>query len=616
MDDRDEIRVADRPPKPMLLFDGDSGFCRQWVRRWHRIIGDRVEYRTSHEEAPRFPEIGPDGFRAKIWLIEPDGRATGGMHAVLRMYSLVGEKRARLWLYEHSPAFAAMAEAAYGLAARHRKAADRVVRIFWGKVDQRPRYARMRAIFLRSMGVVYLAAFGSLAVQLDGLIGSRGILPAREFLDEIGAVLGPERYWQVPTLLWLGASDAALHALCWGGIAASLALIAGMLPAACLAYLWVAYLSLTVVGSPFFSYQWDILLLESGLLGFLFSPWVFWLRDARREPSRLIVWLIRWLVFRLMFLSGLVKLVGGDPTWRAWEAMKYHYETQPLPTWTSWYVHQLPSWSHKASVGFLFWAELIAPFLIFGPRRLRMVGFGSMVLLQVGIMATGNYGFFNVLAIVLCLSLVEDRDWGRRDFTPVDPADRPSRWRRAPLWLATAVIVPVTTMEAVDASHVTVIFPDRLEALRRWVAPFRSMNSYGLFAMMTTERPEILVEGSHDGETWTEYPFRWKPGDVGRAPRFCVPHLPRLDWQMWFAALSGDCRRQPWFLAFERRLLEGSPDVLALLASDPFPDGPPRYLRARLCLYHFTGRGSSAWWQSEDVGLFCPPITIDLFRGR
>lgn len=612
MHDRTEIRVEERPSRPLLVFDGDCGFCRQWVRRWSRITGDRVEYRPSREDAARFPEIGPERFKAKVWLIEPDGCAIGGAHAVLRLYSLVGEKRGLLWLYENLPALAAMAEAAYDFVARHRNASDRVARLFWGKVDQRPRYARMRAIFLRGMGVVYLAAFGSLAVQLDGLIGSRGILPAREFLDDVGRALGPERYWQVPTALWLGASDGALHFLCRGGIAASLALIAGILPAACLAYLWVAYLSLTVVGSPFFSYQWDILLLESGLLGFLFSPWVFWLRDARSEPSRLVVWLIRWLVFRLMFLSGLVKLVSGDPTWRAWEAMKYHYETQPLPTWTSWYIHQLPAWSHKASVGFMFWAELIAPFLVFGPRRLRMVGFWSMALLQVGIMATGNYGFFNILAIVLCLSLVEDRDWGRRDVSPVDPPHRPW-WRRVPLVLAAVVIVPVTMMEAIDASRVTVIFPEALEALRRWVAPLRSMNSYGLFAVMTTERPEIVVEGSIDGVTWTPYTFRWKPGGVDRAPRSCAPHLPRLDWQMWFAALSGDCRLQPWFLAFERRLFEGSPDVLALLASDPFPGAPPRYLRARLYLYRFTGRGSSAWWRREDAGLFCPPITAEVF---
>lgn len=612
MDERTEIRVADHPSRPLLVFDGDCGFCRQWVRRWQRITGERAEYRPSQEDGARFPEVGPEGFRARVWLIEPDGRATGGAHAVLRLHALAGEKRHLLWLYEHMPVLAAVAEAAYGLVARHRDLADRVVRFFWGSVDQRPRYARMRAIFLRGLGLVYLAAFGSLAVQVDGLIGSRGILPAREFLDQYGPILGPERHAKVPTLLWLDASDAALHALCWGGVAASLALVIGFVPPLCLAYLWVAYLSLMRVGEPFLSYQWDSLLLESGLLGILFAPWVLYLGRARREPPRLAVWLIRWLVFRLMFLSGVVKLASGDPTWRAWEAMAYHYETQPLPTWTSWYLHQMPAWFQKASVGFLFWAELIAPFFVFAPRRLRMVGFWSMVALQLLIMATGNFGFFNVLTIVLCFSLVEDRDWGRRDVTPAGPP--PPWWRRLPLWLAAAVIVPVTTIEAVDASGVTVVFPEWLETLHRRVDPLRSTNSYGLFMVMTTERPEILLEGSRDGVTWIPYTFRWKPGDVARAPRFCIPHLPRLDWQMWFAALSGDCRGAPWFLAFERRLFEGSPEVLSLLADNPFPDAPPRYLRARLDLYRFTGRGSQDWWRREDVGLFCPPITADVFE--
>ncbi len=311
-----EIRVADHPSRPLVLFDGRCGFCRQWVRRWCRMTGERVDYRPASEESARFPEIGTEGFDAKVWLIEPDGRASGGMHAVLRLYSLAGEKRGLLWLHERMPAFAALAEAAYGFIARHREMSDRIVRIFWGSIDRRPTYARMRAIFLRCLGLVYLAAFGSLAVQLDGLMGSRGILPAREFLDQVGSALGRDRYWQVPSILWLGCSDAVLRALCWGGIAASLALVAGIVPAACLAYLWIAYLSLTSVGAPFLAYQWDSLLLESGLLGFLFAPWVFWLGHARREPSHVIVWLIRWLVFRLMFLSGLAKLVSGDPAWR------------------------------------------------------------------------------------------------------------------------------------------------------------------------------------------------------------------------------------------------------------------------------------------------------------
>ena len=603
------VSVMNRPASPLVIYDGDCAFCKQWVRRWRGMTGDRVAYRPSSEVGLAYPEIGEGGFRARVWLIEPDGRARGGAGAVLRLYALAGDRRWPAWLYSRVPAFAGAAEATYDLVARHRDAAMAATRLLCGPIDRRPSYRRTRAIFLRGMGVAYLAAFWSLAVQADGLIGSRGIVPAGEFLDRAGQALGGGRFWQVPTVMWLDASDRALHALCWGGVAISGLLIAGLLAGECTVLLWLAYLSLVGVGLPFLGYQWDMLLLEAGLLAILLAPWCLRLGRAARGPSPVAIWLVRWLVFRLMFLSGVVKLASGDPAWSAWEAMGYHYETQPLPAWTSWYMHQLPSWFQAASVGFLFWAELVAPFLVLGPRRVRMVGFASIVLLQALIAATGNFGFFNLLTIVLCTTLVEDRDWGRADDEPA-AAGSGARWRRGPFGVAAAVIVAVTTMEGVDRSGLTVVFPAPLEEVRRWVAPFRSMNAYGLFAVMTTERPEIEVEGSQDGEHWEPYAFRWKPGDVDRAPRFATPHLPRLDWQMWFAALSGDCRAQPWFLAFERRLLEGSPEVLGLLRSNPFPAGPPRLLRARLYRYRFTGPGERAWWRREQTGWFCPPTGL------
>lgn len=479
----------------------------------------------------------------------------------------------------------------------------------WGDVAQRPRYRRMRSIFLRGLGLVYLAAFGSLAAQVDGLIGSRGILPAALFLGDVRRVLGPEGYWEFPTLLWLDSSDLSLHVLCWGGVAVSVLLIAGVLPGVCLVLLWLLYLSLTVAGQDFLSFQWDALLLEAGLLGVLFAPWGLWLGSVQREPSWVVVWLIRWLVFRVMFLSAVVKLTSGDPTWWAWEALRYHYETQPLPTWTSWYVHQMPGWFQKVSVGMMYWAELIAPFFVFGPRRLRTVAFGSIVLLQVLIAATGNYGFFNLLTVVLCLALVEDRDWGRSDAGEIPPAPG-GRLRRVLVGIVGSVVLLVTTMGAVETTWRTARFPWPLEMLQQGVSPLRSMNSYGLFAVMTTQRPEILVEGSADGVTWKPYPFRWKPGEVDRRPRFTTPHMPRLDWQMWFAALAPNCWSNPWFIRFEQRQLEGSPPVLHLLREDPFPGRPPRYVRARLYQYRFTTRGMKAWWQREEVGPYCSRLEL------
>ena len=281
--------------------------------------------------------------------------------------------------------------------------------------DGRPTYRLTRSALLRGLGVVYVSAFGSLAVQLDGLIGSRGILPAAEFLDRAGQVLGtgPATYWRLPTLFWLDASDRALHGVCWGGLGLGVLVIAGILPGPCLALLWLFYLSLTVAGQVFLGYQWDSLLLEAGLLALLLTPWCLRLDRSSDLPGPFAVWMFRWLVFRLMFQSGVVKLTSGDPVWWTWKALDYHYQTQPLPTWTSWYFHQMPAWFQALSLAFMFYAELVAPFFIFGPRILRRIGFMSLVLFQALIAATGNYGFFNLLTAILCLSLLDDRDWCR-----------------------------------------------------------------------------------------------------------------------------------------------------------------------------------------------------------
>ncbi|MGC8643316.1 MAG: lipase maturation factor family protein, partial [Isosphaeraceae bacterium] len=472
--------------------------------------------------------------------------------------------------------------------------------------DKNPRAFRYtRSALIRGLGLVYVSAFGSLAVQVDGLFGSRGILPAREYFNEVGNVLGPglSRYRFLPSLLWINGSDGMLHLLCWGGMLMAAAVVAGLLPGPLLVLLWLFYLSLTTAGQVFLGYQWDALLLEAGFLAILLAPWGLWLHQARDEPWRPTIWLFRWLVFRLMFLSGVVKLASGDASWRSWTALTYHYQTQPLPTWTSWYVHQLPARFHWLSVGFLFYAELIAPFFIFGPRLVRLAGFVSLVLLQTLIAATGNYGFFNLLTVILCLSLLDDRDWNglkscwtrlrrRRPGGTILTEPVPHRvWplgRRIVVASIGTVLVVATFGLVVEAVWREAPVPGEVVMVQNWLAPLRIVNSYGLFAVMTTRRSEITVEGSDDGETWKPYRFRWKPGELDHRPRFAPWHLPRLDWQMWFAALRGNCLREAWFLRFEDRLLEGSPEVLALLRDNPFPARPPLFIRARLEGYQFT----------------------------
>ena len=499
------------------------------------------------------------------------------------------------------------------------------------EASPRPTFRQTRSFFLRGLGVAYMAAFASMAVQVDGLIGSHGILPVADYLDRAQRALGhgPATYWRLPTLLWLGSSDRALHALCWGGFLLGAALFAGFLPGLCALVLWLFYLSIVVAGQVFLGYQWDSLLLEAGLLAVLMAPWQVRLGRATDRPWWFSIWLVRWLVFRLMFQSGVVKLTSHDPTWWNFSALDFHYETQPLPAWTSWYIHQMPSLFHRMSVGFMFYAELVAPFFIVGPRPIRLVGFMSMVLLQLLIAGTGNYGFFNLLAMVLCLTLLDDLDWEclRRI---VSPRRKPAKteaeddamasgaglaWsipRRVAVGAAAIIIVEVTTAEMLERIWPGAV-PTALVELNQYVEPLRSTNSYGLFAVMTTERPEIIVEGSEDGTSWKPYRFRWKPGELEPRPWFTTPHMPRLDWQLWFAALAGDCRNAPWFLRFEQKLLEGAPEVLSLLGENPFPNRPPRFVRARLELYKFTQWGSRDWWAGQDHGLFCPPIELRSF---
>lgn len=483
-----------------------------------------------------------------------------------------------------------------------------------------------RRVFLSLLGVIYAVAFASLWAQVHGLIGSEGVLPARDYLAGAAAELGGAAWHRVPTVLWVGASDAALHALCAAGVGVGVALALGLAPLPCLALLWALYLSAVAVGGIFFGYQWDGLLLECGLLAIFFAP--TGLRPDWRggtPPSRLVLLLLRWLLFRLMFLSGAGKLLSGDPTWADGTALEYHYWTQPLPHLGSYLAHQLPAAFHRLSTAATLAIEGIVPFLVFGPRRLRRLAFAAFAGLLLLIVLTGNYGFFEPLALVLCLCLLDDRDlhalrprrW--RGKAPTPPPAPPARVGPRSV-LTAAFAACALLLSAVPTGQRLGLWSEPPEALRplvRLAGPLRSFNGYGLFTVMTTTRPEIVVEGSRDGREWRAYEFRWKPGRLDRPPGWTALHMPRLDWQMWFAALGGG-RPASWYPAFVLRLLEGSPWVLGLLEANPFPDGPPRYVRSTRFRYRFTTpaerAASGRWWRRERPGPYGP--TLELVAGR
>jgi hypothetical protein len=491
----------------------------------------------------------------------------------------------------------------------------------WGRHFERPSFSLASWLFLRLLGLVYFFAFLSLATQILGLMGQHGILPAREFLAMLESRVGPERYWFFPTLAWLNSSDTALRVMSVGGALGSLLLIFDLAPILVLSLLWILYLSLVTVGQDFLSFQWDSLLLEAGFLAILMAPGHLWPRRSQKaSPPKVPRWLLWFLLFRLMFSSGVVKLASADPTWRNLTALEYHYYTQPLPTPIAWYIHLAPAWFQHGSAAFLFFVELAVPFLIFAPRLWRFVGGGFLILLQLLIALTGNYAFFNLLAFGLCILLFDDAFLERffpRAFAE-SRRDAPSSPRRFSLrrWVTAPVALIIFACGLAQIADLLYIqwFPPTASRVLADLEPMRIVNGYGLFAVMTTSRPEIIIEGSNDGEIWLDYEFKFKPGELRRAPRWVEPFQPRLDWQMWFAAL-GDYRSSPWFTHLMLRLLEGSPPVLALFERNPFPASPPKYLRAVVYDYTFTTwserRAQGEWWHRRLVGDYFPTVTLN-----
>jgi len=610
--------VQSPPREPLLVYDGACGFCRHWIARWRRIAGDRVSFATSQEVGSRFPEIPPEAFQASVQLILPNGQVFSGAEAVYQTLAYDSRKRWMLWCYETLPGMRGLTEWAYHWIARHRDSASRLTLFLWGKGSTPATFFLTRNLFLRCLGAIYFIAFLSLGSQIHGLIGSNGILPIQPYLERVGQQLGGERYLFFPTLFWFDASDLFLQWVCSAGVVCAFLLVLGIVPAPLLVVLWVCYLSLDVACRDFLSYQWDALLLEVGFLAIFLAPLSITLnRSSKNPPSAWVLWLFRLLLFRLMFSSGVVKLMSGDPTWRDLTALNFHYATQPLPTWIGWYAHQLPEVIQKLSVLGVFGIELLVPFLIFAPRRLRTMGSGIMIFFQLLIYLTGNYCFFNLLTIALCLLLLDDRMWFQKSQRDVSPA--PLYGTRSSGGYTWAIGPFVAVMLLLNVIQVTGLFHRNLYHLKpvrflyRTLSPFRIVNHYGLFAVMTTTRLEILVEGSKDGLQWKPYQFRYKPGDVTRKPHFVAPHQPRLDWQMWFAALS-TYQQHPWFVSFCGKLLEGSPEVLQLLSENPFPEAPPRYLRAVVYEYTLTDRETRSqtgqWWSREKRGLYCPILSL------
>ena len=569
---------------PRLVYDGDCGFCRYTVDYARAVTGDAVEYVPYQTVANQYHDRSEADFAASIWYFA-SGTTANGADAAFRTLA-VGGRGGWLWAYRLVPGFAWLSEQLYAWVSHHRELCLQIARPLFGRELRPARFDVTADVVYRGIAAAALMALGSLWLQAEALIGDNGVLPASEFLEAVHVTFESGSYWTVPTGLWFGMSFHWVFAF---GALCALVGLAGKLRTGAALGAYVCYLSIVGVGQTFTAYQWDMFLVEC-----LFAAAIL-----GRSPA-VGVWVLRLLAFRFLFLSGAVKLLSGDPVWGDFTALEYHFETQPLPTLLAPFAHHLPSSALTFAVAATFAIELVLPFLIFGPRKLRAAAAWAFIAFEVLILVTGNYNFFNLLTIVVCLSLLDDR------FFRVERAPKP-RVRRIGAQSLAAVVIMLGLCQTAAAF---VRFPNPAEL----VQPLRIVNRYGLFAVMTTERRELVIEGSMDGDDWLEYEFPFKPGDLDRAPGWATPHQPRLDWQMWFAALTRP-EYAPWIYNLVFRLLDAEPAVLDWI-DDPFNGKRPRFVRILSYRYEFTGTtavgansdDSGRWWTRSDRQLWLPQM--------
>jgi lipase maturation factor 1 len=517
-----------------------------------------------------------------------------------------------------------------------------------------------RWLFLRALGLIYFSAFYSLLFQIRGLMGPVVILPAGEFLRAVAESAGRGRFWYAPTAFWLSSSSNMLMAVCWIGIIASVLVVLNAWPRGALFVCFLCFLSFVSAAGEFSGYQSDGMLLEAGFIALFFAP--HGLRPGLgvgQPPIRASVFLLLWEWFRIYFESGVAKIASGDPEWRHFTAMDEYYQNGPLPTWIGWYVQHFPHWFHAATAFGTLALELALVWMLFLPRRWRIVLFFIVTPWQIGIILTANYTFLNYLVLMLAFMLLDDRFLAR--FVP-------TRWRESlPVWSAVSSTGEPAASEFDSASILKTdgtsesgeqgvgaegTAPSLAATLHRhlsslqlvltgvmfaWIfyasttllvwmlwpgaplptapvvalEPFRIADRYGLFATMTRGRYEIEFQGTQDGQHWVAYPFRYKPHDPSKAPGIYAPYQPRFDWNLWFASL-GEWRSNPIVPRTEERLLTGSTDVLALFAANPFPGQPPWQVRAVIWQYWFSTpeqkHAQGVWWTRQLLGLYAPTL--------
>lgn len=460
----------------------------------------------------------------------------------------------------------------------------------------------------RALGFVYLVAFLVAANQFRALAGARGLAPLGPFLERIPFRIAPSLFH------WTGPSDRAIGAAAWTGIGLSILALSGVSDAygpgvsiVVWAVLWALYLSFVNTGQLFYGYGWETLLLEAGFLAIFLGS-----RDV--APSWVTIWLVRWLLFRVMFGAGLIKL-RGDPCWRRLTCLEYHYETQPMPNSLSWLLHRSPKPVHRAGVLFTHFAQLVAVWGVLVPGPVGWVAGGVAIAFQATLALSGNLSWLNYLTLLLAFACFDDRLWGL--VLPAEALGLPAVPGARGIAFDVAVLGLAVLVALLSVNPVRNLL-SRRQLMNASFEPLHLVNTYGAFGSVSRERHEVVIEGeTRDGE-WLAYELRGKPGDPARRPPWIAPYHLRLDWQMWFSAMRPQVEER-WFVRLVARLLEGDPRTLALFGADPFAGAPPRRIRVRRFRYRFTTpeerRATGLWWRREEVGLYLPPVALaDLGR--
>jgi len=488
-------------------------------------------------------------------------------------------------------------------------------RYIWKKSAETKGYWLTRFVFLRLIGFIYLFAFLTLVFQGIPLLGENGLLPTNNYLDALGSRFPSkiDSFTSLPTIFWFGFSDTMFVVLAWIGVILSFLVLIGFANSIILFILWFLYMSFVHIGQTWYSFGWEIQLLETGFLAIFIVPLLDMRPFPKTPPPVPVIWLLRWLTFRLYMGTGLIKF-RGDSCWSDLTCLFYHYETQPMPNPLSQFFHFLPNWFHRLGVLYSHFASLVVPFFIFGPiRKVRHIAGLLLILFQVILLFNGNYSFLNVLAIIATIGVFDDtflrRLLPKFIVRKAENAERNSKLSGNQLILSWILMIIVALMSIVVIQNL--LSPN--QAMNTSFNQLHLVNTYGAFGSIGKVRTELIIQGTderviNEQTVWKEYEFKAKPGDVNRIPPQVAPYHLRLDWLIWFAAFSSP-NQHPWMINLVWKFLQNDEDALSLISYNPFPDKPPNFIRVEHYRYSFAPLDERAVWKRDYIGSWLPPLS-------